>query len=84
MITNLELGGMVAVHAVRAVFTALAGVDGVRGAEVKLGSAEVEHDQPLDLAALQRALEPIGVEVIAATTTRRRLGVRDDGPGVTP
>jgi len=31
-------------HCVRAVFTALAGVEGIARADVKIGSAEVEHD----------------------------------------
>ena len=41
---HLTIAHMTAVHAVRAVYTAFAGVPGVRRAEVVMGGATVEHD----------------------------------------
>ena len=46
---------MVAVHAKRAVFTALSGVPGVTSAEVELGRAVVEHDARTTAEALADA-----------------------------
>ncbi len=68
---------MLAVHAVRAAFAALAGVPGVQRADVRLGRAELEHDAPLDADAIRAALASVGVELVEATTERRRLGVRN-------
>lgn len=78
MLTVLRLDGMIAVHSVRAVFTALAGVDGVKQADVKLGHAEIEHDAPLDLESVRAALESVGVQLLDATLERRRLGVLNE------
>jgi copper chaperone CopZ len=41
---HLTIAGMTAVHHVRAVYTAFAGVPGVVHAEVHMGSAAVDHD----------------------------------------
>jgi copper chaperone len=41
---TIEIGGMSCGHCVRAVEQALAGVDGVRVGEVKVGAATVEYD----------------------------------------
>ncbi|MBD0320659.1 MAG: heavy-metal-associated domain-containing protein [Gemmatimonadetes bacterium] len=41
---QIEIGGMSCGHCVRAVEQALAGVDGVRVEEVKIGGATVEYD----------------------------------------
>ncbi|MEP7345121.1 MAG: copper-transporting ATPase [Gemmatimonadaceae bacterium] len=86
MITVLRLDGMLAVHAARAAFAALAGVDGIRWADVKLGRAELEHDGPLDLDAVRAALATVGVQLVDATSERRRLDVRaaDDEDATEP
>ncbi|HKV52861.1 MAG TPA: heavy-metal-associated domain-containing protein [Gemmatimonadaceae bacterium] len=42
--TTVTIQGMLAVHAAHAVYTALAGVDGVITADVKVGRATIEHD----------------------------------------
>lgn len=42
--TTLRIGGMRTAHCVRAVFTALAGVEGIARADVTMGRAVVEHD----------------------------------------
>lgn len=43
---EIFIDGMLAVHAKQAVYTALAGVEGVRRAEVELGRAELELASP--------------------------------------
>lgn len=68
--THLTIDGMVAVHAVRAVYTAFAGVPGVRGAEVALGAATVEHDATVTRAALEAAVALAGCRVVEAREER--------------
>jgi copper chaperone CopZ len=64
---RLTIDGMRAVHAKRAVFTALGGVEGVRSAEVEMGQATVECDGPLPLreGELRAAIELAGYRLIA-------------------
>lgn len=71
MVSILTISGMVAIHAKRAVFTALAGVPGVRSADVELGRAVVEHDPETSQAALADAVALAGCEVTAVRTERR-------------
>jgi copper chaperone CopZ len=63
MVTRFTLTGMRSVHCVRAVFTALAGVEGVARAEVAMGEALVEHDGRATPAAVAAGLEPLGYGV---------------------
>ena len=67
----LTIAPMPAVHAVRAVETALAGVPGVTGAEVWLGGAAVDHDGTLTLAALDATIALAGCTVTDAREERR-------------
>ena len=62
---RLTLEGMLAVHAKRAVFTALAGVPGVTSAEVDMGCATIDCDQQVTEATLRAALELVGVRLTA-------------------
>jgi copper chaperone CopZ len=71
--TRLELSGMQAVHAVRAVFTALTAVDGITRADVQLGRAVIEHDGRATVARLREALAVVGVEIVGAVDERRKL-----------
>jgi copper chaperone CopZ len=73
VITTLRIGGMLAVHAKRAVFTALGGVEGIRSAEVELGRAVVEHDGRATPALLRDAVAAAGFEVLEVVEERRRL-----------
>ena len=73
MTTTLTISGMAAVHAVRAVFTALAGVEGITRADVSLGRAVVEHDGRATPALLRQAVEIAGFEVEEVVEERRRL-----------
>ena len=71
MVSILTISGMVAVHAKRAVFTALSGVPGVKSAEVELGRAVVEHDASTTSAALTDAVAITGCEVTDIRVERR-------------
>ena len=61
---HLTIAGMPGVHAVRAVFTAFAGVPGVRRADVSLGRATVEHDGTVTRATIDEALALVGCTVV--------------------
>lgn len=76
MMTTLLIAGMTSVHAVRAVFTALAGVEGVTSADVALGRATVEHDGRVTPSALAEAIAVAGYEVQEWREERRQLPVR--------
>ena len=71
MVSILTISGMVAVHAKRAVFTALSGVPGVKSADVELGRAVVEHDASATSAALTEAIAIVGCEVTSIRVERR-------------
>jgi hypothetical protein len=70
---RVELDGLVAVHAVRAVWTALSAVPHVVSAEVTMAGAVLELDGPLDRAALDSAMEAAGVRVAGVTVEQRRM-----------
>jgi copper chaperone CopZ len=71
MVSILTISGMVAVHAKRAVFTALAGVPGVMSAQVEMGRAVVEHDASTTSDALREAVALAGCEVTSVRIERR-------------
>ena len=71
MVSILTISGMIAVHAKRAVFTALAGVPGVASADVELGRAVVDHDARATPEALRDAIALAGCEVIDIRIERR-------------
>jgi len=62
---HLTIAGMTAVHAVRAVYTAFAGVPGITRAEVTLGGATVTHDGSVTRRALEDAVALAGFSVVA-------------------
>jgi copper chaperone CopZ len=68
---HLTIAGMTAVHAVRAVYTAFAGVPGIRRAEVVMGGATVEHDGTVTRAMLAEAVALAGCELIDVREERR-------------
>jgi copper chaperone CopZ len=73
MFTTLRIAGMLSVHSVRAVFTALAGVEGITGADVELGRAVIEHDGRATPERLREAVALAGCEVVEVVEERRRL-----------
>jgi copper chaperone CopZ len=72
MTSILTISGMIAVHAKRAVFTALAGVAGVRSAEVELGRAVVEHDETATREAMAAAIHGVGCTLADVRRVSRR------------
>lgn len=70
---RLELDGLVAVHAVRAVWTALGAVPGVVRAEVTMAGALLEVEGLLDRAALDAALDAAGVRIVSVTIEQSRI-----------
>lgn len=73
MITTLRIAGMLSVHAKRAVFTALSGVEGISRAEVELGRAVIDHDGRATAERLREAVAQAGCEVVEVVEDRRRL-----------
>ena len=69
--TSVTIEGMLAVHAARAVFTALAGVEGIITADVKLGRAVIEHDGRATHERIAAAVETAGCRVIGFRDERR-------------
>ncbi len=74
-IARLSIRGMTSVHAARAIFTALAGVEGVELADVGRGMATVEHDGRVSETALREAVALAGYEVAEIREERRVLPV---------
>ena len=69
--THLEIAGMVAVHAVRAVQTAFTMVPGITAIDVRLGAATVEHDGRATAELLREAVALAGCAVTAVREERR-------------
>jgi copper chaperone CopZ len=74
-IARLTIGGLTSVHAVRAVFTALAGVQGVVHADVNRHGAVVEHDGTVAEAALRDAVSLAGFALSGIVEERRVLPI---------
>lgn len=74
---HVEIGGLISVHSVRAVQTALTAVPGIVYAEVSLAGVVIEMDAIPDLAAftaqVAAALEPAGVELLGLRVERAGL-----------
>ena len=66
---------MTSVHAARALFTALAGVEGIQRADVKVGEAVVEHDGRATPDVLRAVVEGLGYSVVSWREERRGLPV---------
>jgi copper chaperone CopZ len=62
-------------HCVRAVFTALAAVEGNTRADVSIGLVEVEHDGRVTVEQLRDAIAVAGYAVVDGETNRRVLRV---------
>jgi len=73
MTTTLAIDGMRSVHCVRAVFTALAAVEGIAHADVQLGRAVIEHDGRATCPALGAAIAIAGYSVRECREQRRTL-----------
>ena len=75
MITTAKINGMTCSHCVKAVFTALGGVPGVKHADVSIGQAIIEHDGTVAPEAIREAISIAGYEVADFRDDRRTLPV---------
>ena len=75
MITTAIIKGMSCAHCVRAVFTALGGVEGVSRADVSSGQAVIEHDGSVSQDSIAEAISIAGYEVAEFRDDRRTLPV---------
>ena len=73
MITRARVEGMSCQHCVRAVFTALAAVEGITRAEVSIGALEIEHDGRVTADQLREAVAVAGYDLVAPEMNRRAL-----------
>jgi hypothetical protein len=62
---RVTIEGMLSVHAKKAVFTALAGVEDVRSAEVELGTALLDCDPGVSADAVRAAIEGVGCRLVS-------------------
>ena len=67
---RLDLDGLIAVHAARAAYTALATIEGVTSVEMERGTAWVEHDGRVDAARCAGALALVGLGLRTASSER--------------
>jgi copper chaperone CopZ len=70
---ELDIAGMVAVHSVRAIYTALGGVAGVLTADVSMGRAAIVHDGTASREAVAEAVALVGCELTGWTERRGGL-----------
>ena len=75
MVTTASIKGMTCSHCVRAVFTALSGVEGISRADVSIGRAVIEHDGTVSADAIRQAISIAGYEVVEFHDDRRTLPV---------
>ena len=64
---------MTCAHCVRAVFTSLAGVEGIERADVSIGRAVIEHNAAVTPEQISAAIAVAGYEVTNTTVDRRSL-----------
>ena len=75
MQTTVSIHGMSSPHAVRAVFTALAGVNGIERADVTAGRAVIDHDGTVSVKAIREAISIAGFDVRDVSENRRALPI---------
>ena len=75
MMTVATISGMSCAHCVRAVFTSLAGVEGIERADVSIGRAVIQHDGSVKAEAVREAISIAGYTVVDMSDDRRTLPV---------
>jgi copper chaperone CopZ len=73
MRTTASISGMSCAHCVRAVFTSLAGVEGIDRADVTIGKAVIDHDGTVTPEAIRTAIALAGYAVTDFKDDRRAL-----------
>ena len=75
MQTTVSISGMTCAHCVRAVFTALAGVEGIERADVSIGKAVIDHDRMVTPEQIRAAIQLAGYDVTDFGTGRSSLPI---------
>jgi copper chaperone len=75
MRTTVSISGMTCAHCVRAVFTSLAGVEGISSADVSLGRAVIDHDATATPEAIRAAIKIAGYDVVDIKSDTRTLPI---------
>ncbi len=75
MRTTASISGMTCAHCVRAVFTSLAGVEGISRADVSLGRAVIDHDGTVTPEAIRAAIKIAGYDVADMKSDARTLPI---------
>ncbi len=73
MQTTATISGMTCAHCVRAVFTSLAGVEGISRADVSIGKAVIEHDGTVAPEDIRAAIALAGYDVTKIKIDRPTL-----------
>jgi copper chaperone CopZ len=73
MQTTATISGMSCAHCVRAVFTSLAGVEGIDRADVTIGKAVIEHERALAPEDIRAAIALAGYNVTDIRIERSSL-----------
>ncbi len=73
MQTTALISGMTCAHCVRAVFTSLGGVEGIKRADVSIGKAVIEHDGTVTPEDIRAAIALAGYEVTSLKIDRPTL-----------
>jgi copper chaperone CopZ len=73
MQTTASISGMTCAHCVRAVFTSLGGVEGIKRADVSIGKAVIEHDGTVTPEDIRAAIAVAGYEVTEIRIDRPTL-----------
>jgi copper chaperone len=73
MQTTASISGMTCTHCVRAVFTSLGGVEGIKRADVSIGKAVIEHDGTVTPEDIRAAIAVAGYEVTEIRIDRPTL-----------
>jgi copper chaperone CopZ len=73
MLTTASISGMTCAHCVRAVFTSLSGLEGIKRADVTIGQAVIEHDGTVTPEEIRDAIAVAGYTVGTIKIDRRTL-----------
>jgi copper chaperone CopZ len=73
MVTTASISGMTCAHCVRAVFTSLAGVEGIDRADVTIGKAVIEHTVTVAPEDIRAAIALAGYSVTDIRNDRPSL-----------
>ena len=71
-VTVARIAGMRSVHCTRAVYTALASLEGVATVDVAIGRATIEHDGRATESAIRAGVALAGYELLETSEERQR------------